>query len=185
MTSDNTPPLELSMAQLKRLNVFADLTEDQLATFVSLVEPVQVAFNNPIVMMNQLGNSMYLILNGEVQVSRTTRGRETVLARLETGDFFGEMCLFDKVPRSANVLANAHCTLLRVTKQAFDSMIETHPDLAALFLRAMLRTVVGRLRTMDKRYVDSMVLSRFWPKGSPPPAAASASAPRPQKGIHP
>lgn len=185
MTSDHTPGLELSSGELKRLKVLADLTDNQLATFVSLVEPVEVTPSSSIVRMNELGNSMYLILKGEVQVSRTTGGRETVLAKLETGDFFGEMCLFDEVPRSANVLANAHCTLLRVTKQAFDSMIETHPDLAALFLRAMLRTVVGRLRTMDKRYVDSMVLSRFWPKGSPPPAAASASAPRPQKGIHP
>ena len=96
------------------------------------------------------------------------------------GIAYKEMCLFDEVPRSANVIANAHCTLLRVTKQAFDSMIETHPVLAALFLRAMLRTVIGRLRTMDKRYVDSMMLSRYWPKGS----SVTASAP-PQKGRHP
>ena len=176
MTSDNTPPLELSITQLKRLNVFTDLTDDQLATFVSLVEPVQVTFNNPIVMMNQLGNSMYLILNGEVQVSRTTGSHETVLAKLETGDFFGEMCLFDETPRSATVSATRHCTLLKITRQAFDSMIETHPVLAALFLRAMLRTVAGRVRTMDKKYVDSMLVSYPWRKGSLSRMPASGTA---------
>ena len=103
-----------------------------------------------------------------------------MLAKLETGDFFGEMCLFDEVPRSANVLANAHCTLLRVTKQAFDSMIETHPDLAALFLRAMLRTVAGRLRTMDKKYVDSMLASYPWRKGSLSQSAASGTTAHPR-----
>ncbi len=180
MTFDHTPPLELSFDQLKRLRVFADLTDDQLATFVSLVEPVQATLNSMIVRMNELGSSMYLILNGEVQVSRTTGGRETVLATLETGDFFGEMCLFDEAPRSANVTASRHCTLLRITRQAFDSMIETHPVLAALFLRAMLRTLAGRVRTMDKKYVDSMLVSYPWRKGSLSRLGASGTAAHPR-----
>jgi CRP-like cAMP-binding protein len=172
--------LSLTFGELRRLKLFADLTEDQIAIFVSLVEPVEVTLNDAIVRMNQLGNSMYLILNGEVQVSRTTGGRETVLARLETGDFFGEMCLFEEAPRSANVVAIRHCILLKVTKQAFDSMIETHPVLAALFLRAMLRTVAGRLRTMDKKFVDSMLVSYPWRKGSLSQAAASGPATPPR-----
>ncbi|MGA2138406.1 MAG: cyclic nucleotide-binding domain-containing protein [Verrucomicrobiia bacterium] len=171
MTSNRTPNLELSIAELTRLKVLADLTVEQLSTFVSLVEPVDVPAHNAIVRLNELGNSMYLILDGEVQVSRAAGGRDTVLATLESGDFFGEMCLFDEAPRSASVVANRRCLLLRVTKQAFDSMIETHPVLAALFLRAMLRTVAGRVRTMDKRYADSMLLSRFWPKTPPSPTA--------------
>ena len=167
MTSNRTPDLELSIGELQRLKLLADLTAEQIATFVSLLEPVTVPATNTIVRLNELGNSMYLILNGEVQVSRPAGGRDTVLATLESGDFFGEMCLFDEAPRSATVVANRRCILLRITKQAFDGMIETHPALAALFLRAMLRTVAGRVRTMDKRYADSMLLSRFWPKAAP------------------
>jgi CRP-like cAMP-binding protein len=180
MTSSHKLDLELSVTELKRVKVLSDLTDGQLSTFVSLLEPVQVPAGNAIVRMNELGNSMYLILKGDVQVARKTGGRETTLATLEAGDFFGEMCLFDEAPRSASVIANQHCTLLRITKQAFDSMIETHPVLAALFLRAMLRTVAGRLRTMDKRYADSMLLSRFWSKGSPPQGPASTTAARPR-----
>lgn len=172
--------LSLTFGQLRRLKLFADLTEDQIATFVSLVEPLEAIVGQAIVRVHELGNSMYLILDGAVQVSRTTGGRETALATLETGDFFGEMCLFDEAPRSANVVATRHCVLLKVTKQAFDSMVETHPALAALFLRAMLRTVAGRLRTMDKKYVDSMLLSRFWPKGSPQSTATSGPAAHPR-----
>lgn len=172
--------LTLTFGELRRLKLFADLTEDQIAAFVSLVEPVEAQTGHSIVRVHELGNSMYLILDGAVEVTRNTSGRETALATLETGDFFGEMCLFDEAPRSANVVATRHCILLKVTKQAFDSMVETHPALAALFLRSMLRTVAGRLRTMDKKYVDSMLLSRFWPKNSPPPAAPSGPAARPR-----
>jgi CRP-like cAMP-binding protein len=176
MTPEDIPSLELSITQLRRLRVFADLTDDQVATFISLVEPVHATLNNPIVRMNELGTSMYLILIGEVQVSRLTGGRETVLATLEGGDFFGEMCLFDETPRSATVSASRDCTLLKITRQAFDSMIETHPVIAALFLRAMLRTVAGRVRTMDKKYVDSMLVSYSWRKGSLSRAGAPGTA---------
>ena len=122
--------------------------------------------NRVIVKRNDKGDCMYLLLDGEVRVSNTVEGRETILAKLETGDFFGEICLFDEGARSADVIANRDCTLLKITKQAFDDMIEQHPAIGALFLRSMFRVVASRLRNMDKKYVDSMLLSRFWNRGS-------------------
>lgn len=166
MAADQPFNLSLSPSQLRRLKVLADFTEDQLALFVSLLEPVQVHPNRVIVKRNDKGDCMYLLLEGEVRVSNTVEGRETILAKLETGDFFGEICLFDEGARSADVVANRDCTLLKITKLAFDDMIVQHPAIGALFLRSMFRVVVSRLRTMDKKYVDSMVLSRFWNKGS-------------------
>jgi CRP-like cAMP-binding protein len=168
MQPDQALNLSLSPGQLKRLKVFADFTEDQLALFVSLVEPVQVKPHRIVVKRNDHGDCMYLLLDGEVRVSTTAEARETILAKLETGDFFGEICLFDEGPRSADVIANRDCTLLRITKSAFDAIVEQHPAIGALFLRAVLRAVVGRMRTMDKKYVDTMMLSRFWQRDAAP-----------------
>ena len=78
-------------------------------------------------------------------------------ADLGVGDFFGEMCLFDEGQRSADVIANRECVLLKISKKAFDDLIVDHPAIGALFLRAMMRVVVSRVRKMDKKYVDSMV----------------------------
>ena len=170
----STERLSLTAGELRRLKLFADFTDNQISTFVSLVEPVKLGLDSVIVRMHAAGDSMYLILSGEVQVSRTTNGRETVLATLESGDFFGEMCLIDEVPRSANVVANRNCILLKISKQVFDDMIETHPILAALFLRAILRVVAGRLRKMDKKYADSMLLSHLWSQGPTAPPTSPA-----------
>ena len=164
MAADQPFNLTLSPSQLRRLKVLADFSEDQLELFVSLVEPVQVKPNRVVVKRTDKGDCMYLLLEGEVRVSNTVEGRETILANLETGDFFGEICLFDEGARSADVIANRDCTLLKITKQAFDDMIIQHPAIGALFLRSMFRVVVSRLRHMDKKYVDSMLLSRFWNK---------------------
>ena len=166
MAAEQPLNLTLSPNELRRLKVLADFTEDQLALFVSLVEPVQVKPNRVIVKRNENGDCMYLLLDGEVRVSNTVDGHETILAKLETGDFFGEICLFDEGARSADVMANRDCTLLKITKRAFDDMIVQHPAIGALFLRSMFRVVVSRLRKMDKKYVDTMLLSRLWSKDS-------------------
>src|ERR1051325_10651197 len=144
----------LRPGQLRRLKVFADMTEEQLLTFVSLVEPVEMLVNRIIVRMGDQGDCMYLILEGEVRVRQVVKGRDTELARLETGDFFGEICLFDEGPRSADVIANKDCTLLRITKPAFHSIMDQHPDVAVRFLFAIIRTVESRIRNQNKKYTD-------------------------------
>lgn len=178
MAHDEPLNLSLTPGQLRRLKVLADLTDDQLAIFVSLVEPVQVKPNRLVVKRDDPGDAMFLLLTGEARVSDTAEGRDTTIATLETGDFFGEMCLFDEGQRSADVIANRDCVLLKITKQAFDDLIVEHPAIGALFLRAMMRVVVGRVRKMDKKYVDSMLLSRFWNKGASSPTVGAASRPR-------
>ena len=89
-------------------------------------------------------------------------GRETILAKLETGDFFGEIGLFDEGPRSADVVANLDCTLLKISKRTFHSIMDQHPDLGVRFLFAIIRTVEARIRLQNKRYSDSMAMSRNW-----------------------
>jgi NTE family protein len=174
MESDGSPNSVLSPGSLRRLKVLADLTEAQIVLFVELVEPVQVKPNRVIVKMREPGDCMYLLLDGDVRVSQVVDGRETILATLETGDFFGEVCLFDDGLRTADVVAIRDCTLLKITKQAFDTMVAQHPDVGVLFLRAVMRAVVARVRAMDKKYVDSMMLARYW---NAPSSGKAAGAP--------
>jgi CRP/FNR family transcriptional regulator, cyclic AMP receptor protein len=183
MESDRSFNLTLSPGNLRRLKVFADMTEPQVALFLDQVEPVQVKPNRAVVKMQEKGDCMYLVLEGQVRVSQLVDGKETVLATLETGDFFGEVCLFDEGLRSADVVANRDCTLLRITKTAFDTIVAEHPEVGVRFLSAMIRAVVARVRTMDKKYVDSMMLSRFWsPPGAPLGKASAASVPGSNRG---
>src|SRR5579871_586522 len=168
MEADSGSDVVLSPGSLRRLKVFADMAEEQIALFVELVEPLRVKANRVIAKRDEPGDSMYLLLDGNVRVSEVTDGRETILATLETGDFFGEVCLFADGLRTADVVAIRDCTLLKITSKDFDAVLAQHPDVAALFLRSVLRVVVSRIRTMDKKYLDSMLLSRFWnQRGAP------------------
>ena len=143
------------------------MSDEQILQLAGLMEGMQVKANRIIVRIREHGDCMYLILSGEIRVSLDAENRETVLATLETGDFFGEIALFDEGPRSADIIANTDCTLLKISQQAFDEVLARHPEIAARFLRAIIRTVGGRVRKLNKKYLDSMLLARFWNRGTP------------------
>ena len=84
------------------------------------------------------GDTLYLIQRGLVQVSRTfADGQERVVRTMGPGEFFGEMALLEDKPRSARVSTVTETTLLAVTRQRFNALIEQHPTVAINFLKAI------------------------------------------------
>ncbi len=103
-------------------------------------------------------NSLYYIVEGSVAVlHEDDDGHEIVLAYLNTGDFFGEMGLFDKdkAGRSAWVRARAQCELAEINYDKFRQVAAQHPEilfeLASQMALRLRRTsgMVGRLAFMD------------------------------------
>lgn len=78
-----------------------------------------------IVAQDSLEKDFYLLLEGKVAVLRD--GRE--LNRLVQGDFFGEIALFQNVPRTADVVATEKCALLKLNKDAFWNVLSENMEL--------------------------------------------------------
>jgi CRP-like cAMP-binding protein len=87
-------------------------------------------------------------------------GKESILVTLGPGEFFGEISLFDRGPRSADVIANTDSMLLKISAKKFERLITQAPDLAAPFLFAMGKTLTARIRADNKRYRDSVNFAR-------------------------
>lgn len=145
---------------LRRVKIFADLTDDQLQRFVKFMEVQQVRQFAEIVKQGQHGDSMYLVLEGELRVRMVIQGKETVLVTLGPGEFFGEISLFDQGPRSADVVANKDSSLLKISLESFVRLENEAPDLAAPFLAGICRTLTARIRADNKRYRDSVSFAR-------------------------
>lgn len=96
-----------------------------------------------IVGQGEVGDCMYVVQSGEVEVVQNTEGREQRLAVLEAGDFFGEMAVFEKEVRSATVRARGEARVLMVDKKTLLRRIKEDPLLA-----------VNLLQTMSKRIRD-------------------------------
>jgi len=88
-----------------------------------------------------LGEEFLLIVDGSARVERDAKP----IARLEAGDFFGEMSLMDGKPRSATVIAETPVTLLVVDRRSFRSLLDGVPGLR----RKISVTLCERLRKAD------------------------------------
>lgn len=156
---DNTT-LQIKPGALRRVRIFAELTDAQLAQLEKYMEMRSVRQFSEIVKQGDPGDAMYLILDGELRVRLMIGGKESILATLAAGEFFGEISLFDDGPRSADIVANRDSILLRITIESFRRLSKEHPELAAPMLLAIGRTLTSRIRADNKRYRDSIAMSR-------------------------
>lgn len=86
---------------------------------------------------------LYAVLEGAVRISAVSaQGKEAVLSLVETPYWFGEICLFDNLPRTHDALAMGACTLLQVPQAAMLGILEQHP----VFWRDMALLMSHKLR---------------------------------------
>jgi CRP-like cAMP-binding protein len=90
-----------------------------------------------IVRQGEVGNSMFVVQAGEVEVLRETEDGEVRLAILGAGDFFGEMSIFEHEVRSATVRARGEARVLTVDKRTLLKRIKEDPFLAVSILQTM------------------------------------------------
>jgi CRP-like cAMP-binding protein len=145
---------------LRRVKILGGLTDTQLERFAQAMEMQRVSQWSQIVKQGERGDSMYFILEGELRVRIVQAGKETILATLGPGDFFGDIALFDHGPRSADVVANAESTVLKMTTTGFEKLAQEAPEVATPFLLATIRTLAARIRADNKRIGDSSKLNR-------------------------
>lgn len=145
---------------LRRVKILAGFNDAQLLRLVEVLEVQQIPQWSTVVKQGDHGDAMFLVLSGELRARLMISGKESILATLGPGDFFGEISLFDHGPRSADVVANADSTLLKVSAPAFEQLMKDAPDIAASLLLATAKTLTGRIRADNKRYQDSIYFAR-------------------------
>jgi signal transduction histidine kinase len=101
----------------------------------------------------EVGQSFFIIVEGEVEVTKLVEGQtRRVLQRHSAGDFFGEMALLEASPRTATVRTLMPSTLLEISKDDFDTVLSQHPAMAL----AMMRALTQRLRQADQRAIAEL-----------------------------
>jgi CRP/FNR family transcriptional regulator, cyclic AMP receptor protein len=141
---------------LRQVAIFRDLDSAVLADLGARMRPRTVEPGTVVVSAEEAGDSMYVISSGKVKVVLYGQtGREIILSMLKGGDFFGEMSLFDRQPRSANVVAVSETHLLALDRDAFHKHLLANPSTALAILAEMSRRlrhadeVIGNLALLD------------------------------------
>ena len=98
-----------------------------------------------IILQGELGDSMYVIQSGKVDVCQCSDDGEQHLAFLEAGDFFGEMAVFEKIVRSATVRSVGASRVLKIDNKTLLRRIREDPLLAV----NLLKTMSHRIRQLN------------------------------------
>jgi hypothetical protein len=149
----------LKPGALRRIKILAGLSDEQIERFIGFMEVEKIPQWKVVVKQGDHGDAMYLILEGELRARVITGDKETTLTTFSVGDFFGDISLFDRGPRSADVVANTDATLLKISAAAFDNLAKAAPDVATPFLVGIGKTLSARIRADNKRYTTSVRMS--------------------------
>ena len=136
-----------TVAFLRNMRLFRNVDDADLATFARSLREHPLRRGQVLFREGDHGDEMFLVRSGSVVVSKAVTGRvEQVLARMGAGDFFGEMALFDRSPRSATIQADTDATLLVLDREALARLTADSPRAAAAFFQSLVHVFIDRLR---------------------------------------
>jgi CRP-like cAMP-binding protein len=143
--------------KLKTIALFHDFTDTELEEFLDLADPTVHRAGEVIVRQGDSGNGMYYVAEGACRVVSRRDGELVELDELAAGDIFGEVSMFDHLPRSADVQAVTDCVTLKVNEGMLRALAGIFPGAAFKFLLGIAREMSNRLRKTSTRYVDSVL----------------------------
>ena len=136
------PPLE---EIISRVPLFEGLDRAQMTQLCRSSRRVSVKTGDLLIEEGAPGHALYIVLSGELEVTKRADGGDVVLAVRKAGEFLGEMSLIERAPRTASARATTDGEMLEIDAAAFQSLIETNPG----FGTTILQTMAGRLRSTE------------------------------------
>jgi CRP-like cAMP-binding protein len=147
---------------LSKVELFRGLASRGLERVATIAAEERHALGHTLFREGDLGDKLYVILEGKVRISRQIAGMgEEALAVLGPGAAFGEMALVDDVPRSADAIVHERCRLLVITKEAMQDLLFIHKDLAYEILWNIVRILSSRLRETNDKMTFMSVSGKF------------------------
>lgn len=152
----------MDLELLKKTAIFADLDEGELAQVAEICKEQSFQGGHFIFREGEPGNRFYLILKGEVRISRDIPGSgEEALAVLHAGSCFGEMAVFDRSERSTDAIANGPVTLSTISRPDFEILLDFNREMAYKILWSMVRLLSSRLRVTNDNLRSLLAISMF------------------------
>ena len=131
----------------KRVDLFKNLSPGDIKQVAALAQEESFSDGGTLMREGEIGDVMFVIVSGEVQVLMSQGQKDVEIARRKAGEFVGEMALISKEPRSATITAVGDVHALCIDQKSFESLLRDRPD-ASL---AVIQVLCERLRESDAR----------------------------------
>lgn len=147
---------------LRAVSIFRELDGEELREVATICREEHFKSGEYIFREGESGNRLYLVVDGEVRISREVPGSgEEALAVLKPGSLFGEMAVFDRHERSTDAISNGGTTCLTISRADFEMMLDLNRELAYKVLWGTVRLLSARLRSTNDSLRSFLAMSMF------------------------
>jgi hypothetical protein len=150
---------------LREFPFFAGLTNEGLEQVAALGKAYEVEAGHLVVRQGDSCDSVYFVLAGELRVRILVGVVDRVdktLCKLGRGEFFGELGMFLRSKRTADVIAEAHSRVFCISTNAFQLLIKQIPELASPILFSIGATMAQRVADDNQRLYREMTSQYVW-----------------------
>ncbi|HOX45844.1 MAG TPA: cyclic nucleotide-binding domain-containing protein [Myxococcota bacterium] len=142
---------------LQNSRLFAGLLPEESEMLADLCQAKRLPAGEVVFEQDEPGDSLCLLVEGEVDIIRKrTDGSGRVIASLSAPDFFGEMSLVDKEPRSATVRARTETSLLCLSNKNLQSFARVYKNAFTLVVINISRVLSARLRETNEKLASKL-----------------------------
>jgi CRP/FNR family transcriptional regulator len=144
-----------TLARLKKIPLFSDLTNDDLKKLSKIIKETTFKKGSMIWEEGSTEQGLHIIDRGKVRITRKTKeGGKQVLAVLKRNQFFGELSLLDGRSHSASAEAMQKCSMFVIRKADMDKFLEKNPKTAYKVVRALAIEISHILRNMNDKFIN-------------------------------
>jgi CRP-like cAMP-binding protein len=119
---------------IKGVPLFSGASKAELAQIASIADEVDLPEGKTLIKEGDRGREFFILIDGTADV---TQGGEKIGRMMGPGDFFGEIALVSKAPRTATITTTSPVRALVVTDRAFRQLLEKSPEIAVGVLTAL------------------------------------------------
>jgi CRP-like cAMP-binding protein len=132
---------DAKMELLKQVPLFAKLDKKGLQDVAHIADELDLPAGKEMATEGDRGREFFVLLKGEAEVTKNGSRINT----MKEGDFFGEIALVSKMPRTATVTATTAVDVLVITERAFDNLLKKSPEIGRSVAEALAERVAPEL----------------------------------------
>lgn len=138
---------------LQRVHFLSRLSREDVQKLVEIGRAQCMPANATVFLQGDPAEGMYIIVEGAVRVYQTEQGQDREINRLKRGDYFGEIAIVDRAPRSASIETTEKCEFFVLERAEFFNLLAKSPGL----LDDVLVGLTGKIRESNEQLFRSIL----------------------------
>jgi CRP/FNR family cyclic AMP-dependent transcriptional regulator len=126
---------------IRKVPLFSKLSKKELADVAHIADELDLPKGKVMALEGDRGREFFVLLEGEADVTKGDRSINT----MREGDFFGEIALVTRMPRTASVTATSDVRVLVITERDFAALLKRSPDVGRGVAEALAERVAPDL----------------------------------------